>query len=130
MKFLVMLAMLSIILLYFFSKYSDAEKKSVTSALSIPDSNMREVDEALAVEERKKVQKENLKRYFFTLIANAKKVLGPKNMGYYVDSMMLFNESVKRNKSVDDWPGFIMTELNSNPQNWVEPKKLAKIQAL
>lgn len=91
---------------------------------------MKDVEEALAVEESKKVQRANLKRYFFTLIANAKKVLGPKNIGYYVDSTLLFNEVIRRQQSVDDWPAFIMTELNNNPNTWVVPKKYAKIQAL
>lgn len=118
------------ILIFISRNSSEMGKKSITSVLSIPDSSMKEVDEALAEEERKKVQKANLKRYFFTLIANAKKVLGPKNMGYYVDSILLFNEAIKRNKSVDDWPAFIMAELNTNPRKWIEPKKLTKIQTM
>eukprot|EP00826_Nyctotherus_ovalis_P066409 TRINITY_DN9808_c0_g1_i6.p1 TRINITY_DN9808_c0_g1~~TRINITY_DN9808_c0_g1_i6.p1 ORF type:complete len:414 (-),score=117.21 TRINITY_DN9808_c0_g1_i6:270-1511(-) len=114
----------------YYSTCTETEKKSITSAISIPENNMKDVEEALAVEESKKVQKANLKRYFFTLIANAKKVLGPKNIGYYVDSTLLFNEVIRRQQSVDDWPAFIMTELNNNPNTWVVPKKYAKIQAL
>ena len=125
-----MLVSLSTFVLYFISKFSETEKKTITSALSFPEDNIKEIDEALAVEERKKSQKANLKRYFFTLIANAKKVLGPKNMGYYVDSILLFNEAMKKNISVDDWPAFIMNELNTKPTKWIEPKKLSKINSL
>ena len=125
-----MLVSLSTFIWYFNSKFSETEKKTITSALSFPDDNIKEIDEALAVEERKKSQKANLKRYFFTLIANAKKVLGPKNMGYYVDSILLFNEAMKKKISVDDWPAFIMNQLNTKPTKWIEPKKLSKINSL
>ena len=94
-------------------KYSEMEKKTITSVLSIPDDSIKEVNEALVVEEEKKTQRANLKRYFFTLIANAKKVMGPKHMGYYVDSILLFNEAIKREKPVDEWPEFIMKHLNA-----------------
>ena len=98
--------------------------------MSTPDNNIKDIEEALAVEEKKKVEKANLKRYFFTLVVNSKKVLGPKHIAHYTNNMLLFNEATKQNISVDDWPMFIMTQLNTNPSAWIEPKKLYKIQTM
>jgi len=102
----------------------------MNSAVGIPDANIKEVDEAIKVEEKKKTQRENLKRYFYTLVTNAKKTIGQKHLGYYVETMLLFNEAIKEQKSVDDWPGFIMNELNSNPTKWIDSRKLNKIKEL
>ena len=91
---------------------------------------MKEVDESITLEEKKKSQKAQMKRYFYTLVTNAKKTLGGKHMGYYAETQLLFNEALKQQKSVDDWPNFIMNELNNTPDKWVDPKKLKKIQDL
>jgi len=111
---------------------SASNVNSVTSGISLhnTDRNLSEVNEALALEEKLRTQKDNQKRYFYTLISNAKKVLGPKHMGYYTDNIFLFNEVLKENTSIDKWPEFIMKELNGNPKKWVDPKKLRKIQEL
>lgn len=111
------------------SKQSDMERRTITSNMAGED-NIREVDEVLALETRKRVQRENLKRYFYTIISNAKRVLGPRHLGYYVSSALLFNEIVQAKKSVDEWADFVLRELNNNPTKWIEEKKLAKLMSL
>lgn len=91
---------------------------------------MREVDEMLLFESKKKIQKENLKRYFYTIISNAKRVLGPRHLGYYVSATLLFKEIIQSKKSVDDWAEFVMRELNNDPAKWIEEKKLCKLRQL
>ena len=104
----------------------------MTSAISIPGDgrNIKDINEALEVETRFKAQKANQQRYFYTLISNVKKVIGAKHMGYYVDSNLLFNEALRVKKSINDWPEFIMKELNTNPTKWIERKKLKRIYEL
>jgi len=110
-------------------KQSDTERKTITSNFGGED-NMREVDEMLQLESKKRIQKENLKRYFYTIISNAKKVLGPRHLGYYVSATLLFKEIVQSKKSVDDWADFVMRELNNNPTKWIEARKLIKLNIL
>lgn len=111
---------------------SESNVNSITSGVSLHniDPSMNEVNEALAIEEKRKTQKDNQRRYFYTLVANAKKVLGPKHMGYYTDNILLFNEAIKQNKPEDKWPEFIMKQLNGNPRQWIDTKKLNKVQEL
>jgi len=71
-----------------------------------------------------------MKRYFYTLVANAKKTVGANHLGNYAETHLLFNEVVKLHKSVDDWPGFIMTELMNSPNKWIDAKKLKRLQEL
>jgi hypothetical protein len=94
------------------------------------DEMLQEVDEMLQLENKKRIQKENLKRYFYTIISNAKKVLGPRHLGYYVSATLLFKEIVQLKKSVDDWADFVMRKLNNNPTKWIEPRKLKKLKTL
>ena len=91
---------------------------------------MKEVEESLVVEEKKRIQQENLKRYFYTLVTNAKKTLGAKHIGYYVETISLFDSVMKMQKSVEDWPSYIMEELTKNPSKWIDKKKLSKIKEL
>eukprot|EP00826_Nyctotherus_ovalis_P065803 TRINITY_DN9687_c0_g11_i1.p1 TRINITY_DN9687_c0_g11~~TRINITY_DN9687_c0_g11_i1.p1 ORF type:complete len:384 (-),score=82.97 TRINITY_DN9687_c0_g11_i1:264-1415(-) len=107
---------------------SDIDRGTITSAISVADE--KEVDEALKLQGQQRMHNANLKRYFYTLVANAKKAIGNRNMGYYVNSALLFKEVVRTKKEVDEWPDFVIKELNTNPMKWIEKKKLDKIQSL
>jgi len=88
------------------------------------------LNETLKSQEQEQLNKASMKRSFYTLVASAKKALGKRNMGYYVNSSLLFKEVIKRKKEVDEWPKFVINELNTNPTKWIEEKKLNKIRAL
>lgn len=105
---------------------------SVTSGISFRSSerNVNEVSEALAFEEKRKLQRDNDMRYFCTLINNVKKILGQKHMGYYTDNILLFNHAVKEKIPVEQWPDFIMKELNGDPSKWIDPRNLNKVKKL
>lgn len=107
---------------------SEIDRGTITSAISVSDE--KEVDEALKMQGQQQTCNANLKRYFYTLIANAKKAIGNRNMGYYVNSALLFKEVVRTKKGVDEWPDFVIKELNMDPTRWIEKKKLNRIQSL
>ena len=77
-----------------------------------------------------KTHRDNMKRYFFTLIENNKKRLGRNSMAYYVENDILFNEVIKNKKPIEEWPNFISTELENHPENWIMPRKLSVIQIM
>lgn len=101
---------------------------SVTSVASISREADKEVDEELKENQKRKMHKANMKRYFFTLVANAQKAIGPKNLACYINTNYLFSEVVKLGKSVDDWPNFIMNELKNNPKEWIDEDKIEKLE--
>ena len=53
--------------------------------------------------------------------------MGEDNIGYYADSNMLFNEVIRQKKSIEDWPNFVMKELNKNPRSWIEPRRCSRL---
>ena len=97
---------------------------------SVTKENLKDVDESISVEEKQKSQKAAMKRYFYTLVTNAKKTIGGRQMGYYAVTLLLYNEVTKKKLSVDDWPSFIIKELNDTPDKWIDPKQLAKLKEL
>lgn len=109
---------------------SDCEKNSITSMATVTKETDKEVDEALKEEEKHKKHQANLKRYFYTLVSNAKKVLGGKSLAYYAETQKLFGEVIKLGISIDDWPNYIMNELSNNPNKWVDQVKQRKLENL
>lgn len=89
-----------------------------------------DLDPILTSKEEVKEQEATMKRYFHTIVSNAKKVLGNKHIGYYADSALLFSEVTRLRVSVELWPEFVLREISNSPTKWIEHSKLVKLQEL
>jgi hypothetical protein len=112
------------------SEINGTERKSLTSVATLSVENEKIADESMKLEEKKRAMQANLKRYFYSLVSSAKKTFGRKNIAYYVETHSLFAEVLKRGTSVDDWPNFIINELQNNPKKWIDEGKIKKIESL
>jgi len=108
-------------------KSSDEKEKLTEKVVETPE---RRADSILNPKEEMKGQEEITKHYFKTIVNNAKKALSKTHIGYYADSSLLFNEVIKRKISVEQWPDFILKELNNNPRKWIQPGELLKLEEL
>ncbi len=97
---------------------------------TINHDSMGEVEASLKEDEKRKSNVAYLKRYFFTLAANVKKILGAKHQGYYVSTLKMFGHVMQKQLPVDDWPKFVMEEMSQRPQNWKDEKKVRIVNQL
>ena len=90
----------------------------------------RDADEVLKEDEKKKLQRANLQKYFFTLATKAKNALGLRHPAYYADTQSMFLHVIKAGISVDDWPKFVMEEMSQRPDKWRDEKKIKKLHEM
>lgn len=110
-------------LLLFYRGIKEEDEKNSGSNKGF-DADLDEVNEALKEEEKKKIQKANLERLFFSQATKAKQSLGLKHPGYYTDTRALFNYAIQNSISVDNWANFITEEITQRSDKWVDAKKV------
>jgi len=100
------------------SRISRESKLSVTSNATITSEKLQQVDQVIAEEEHKRSANDQLKRDFYTLVDNNKKLLGKRHPGYYVNTAIMLTFVIQNSIPKGDWPKFVEEEMSKNPEKW------------
>ena len=91
---------------------------------------MMQVDADLKEQERKRTVTDNMKRYFYSLVSQNKKLLGQKHPGYYVNTNKMFIAVVQQNIPTDNWIKFVGDEMSQRPEKWKDDKLVERINEI
>lgn len=106
------------------------EEEEAKRSVNSEDNNIKDIEEALKEEEKAKLQKANLQRFFYSHMTKVKKTLGIDHKGYLADSKKMFKYVIQSKIPVDDWPNFIIEEITKRPEKWQDEKKIKLINKM